>query len=41
MALYVKAVTVQASWDFIPDLTCRSCAFVQRGSRLLILTRMQ
>jgi len=28
MALYIKAVTVQASWDLIPDLTCFYCAFV-------------
>jgi len=40
MALYIKAVTVQASWDLMLDLTCFHSTFVQCSSRFLVLNMM-
>jgi len=40
MALYIKVVTVQASWDLMLDLTCFHSTFVQYSSRFLVLNMM-
>ena len=40
MALYIKAMKVQASWDLMLDLTCFHSTFVQCSSRFLVLNRM-